>query len=72
MTFNKNQINTIEEAKEYPNYHSGFFKPEEKSIFDSPLLKPNNTLDKALLQDTAQLLNNWREAREKIKLKKWV
>ncbi|CAG8677185.1 8226_t:CDS:1, partial [Paraglomus brasilianum] len=46
------------EAKEYPNYHGGALKPEEKSIFDSNLLKPNDTLDKTLLQDTAQLLNN--------------
>ena len=70
MTFNKNQINTIEEAKEYPNYHSGPLKPEEKAIFDSNLLKPNDTLDKTLLQDTAQLLNIWRESREKIKKEK--
>jgi hypothetical protein len=58
MAFNKNNINTENEAKEYQNYFSGPLKHEEKSIFDSPLLKPNNTLDKALLQDTAQLLNN--------------
>ena len=67
MTFNKNDINTIDEAKEYSSYHGGPLKPEEKAIFDSNLLKPNGTLDKTLLQDTAQLLNNWRESREKIK-----
>ncbi|CAG8617007.1 3387_t:CDS:2, partial [Ambispora leptoticha] len=45
-------INTIDEAKEYSNYY-GVLKPEEKSIFDSNLLKPNGTLDKTLLQDIA-------------------
>ena len=70
MTFKKNDINTIDEAKEYSNYYGGARQPEEKSIFDSNLLKPNGTLDKTLLQDTAQLLNNWREAREKIKKEK--
>ena len=70
MTFKKIDINTIDEAKEYSKYHGGPLKPEEKSIFDSNLLKPNETLDKTLLQDTAQLLNNWREAREKIKKEK--
>jgi len=58
MTFNKNDINTIDEAKGYSNYYGGVLKPEEKSIFDSNLLKPNGTLDKTLFQDTAQLLNN--------------
>ena len=70
MTFKKDDINTIDEAKEYSNYYGGVLKPEEKAIFDSNLLKPNDTLDKTLLQDTAQLLNNWREAREKIKKEK--
>ena len=58
MAFNKNDINTIDEAKGYSNYHGGVLKPEEKAIFDSNLLKPNSTLDKTLLQDTVQLLNN--------------
>ena len=57
MAFNKNDINTIDDAKEYSNYHGGALKPEEKFIFDSTLLKPNSTLDKAFLQDTAELLN---------------
>ncbi|CAG8723093.1 10730_t:CDS:2, partial [Ambispora leptoticha] len=30
------------EAKEYSKYHDGPLKPEEKVIFDSALLKPNN------------------------------
>ena len=38
MTFNKNNITTPEEAKEYANYYGGVLKPEEKSIFDSSLL----------------------------------
>ncbi|CAG8667983.1 987_t:CDS:1, partial [Paraglomus brasilianum] len=46
------------EAKGYSNYYGGVLKPEEKAIFDSNLLKPNDTLDKTLLQDTAQLLNS--------------
>ena len=50
MTFNKNDINTIDEAKRYSNYYGGALKPEEKSIFDSNLLKPNGTLDKTLLK----------------------
>jgi len=58
MTFKKDDINTIDEAKEYFNYYGGVLKLEEKAIFDSNLLKPNDTLDKTLLQDTAQLLNN--------------
>ena len=58
MTFNKNDINTIDEAKGYFNYYGGILKPEEKNIFDSDLLKPNGTLDKTLLQNTAELLNN--------------
>ena len=58
MTFNKNDINTIDEAKKYSNYYGGVLKPEEKAIFDSPLLKPNGTLDKALLQHTAEILDN--------------
>ena len=49
MTFKKDDINTIDEAKEYSSYHGGPLKPEEKAIFDSNLLKPNDTLDKALL-----------------------
>ncbi|CAG8696880.1 5286_t:CDS:2 [Funneliformis caledonium] len=56
MTFNKNDINTIDEAKEYSNYYGGVLKPKEKAIFDSNLLKPNGTLDKALLQHTAKAL----------------
>ena len=58
MTFNKNDINTIDEAKGYSNYYGGVLKPEEKAIFDSNLLKPNGTLDKALLQHTAEILDN--------------
>ena len=53
MTFNKNDINTIDKAKEYSNYYGGVLKLEEKSIFDSSLLT-----DVSLIQDTAQLLNN--------------
>jgi len=67
MAFNKNDINTIDEAKVYSNYHGGVLKPEEKAIFDSNLLKPNGTLDKTLLQDTAQLLNNCKEAEASLK-----
>ena len=33
-TFNKNNINTIEKAREYPDYHGGKLKKdEEKNIF---------------------------------------
>ena len=53
MTFNKNDINTIDEAKGYSNYYGGVLKPEEKSIFDGSLLT-----EVSLIQDTAQLLNN--------------
>ena len=28
MTFNKNDINTIDEAKKYSNYYGGVLKPE--------------------------------------------
>jgi len=58
MAFNKTDINTENEAKEYPNYYGGVLKPEEKAIFDSGLLKPNGTLDKTFLQDTAELFNH--------------
>src|SRR6185437_11752337 len=57
-TYKKNDINTIDKAKEYSNYYGGVLKPEEKAIFDSNLLKPNGTLDKALLQHTAEVLDN--------------
>ena len=67
MTFNKNDINTIDEAKGYSNYHGGVLKPEEKAIFDSNLLKPNGTLDKALLQHTAEILDNWKQSKDKVK-----
>ena len=67
MTFKKNNINTIDEAKEYSNYYGGVLKPEEKSIFDSNLLKPNDTLDKALLQHTAEILDNWKQSKDKVK-----
>ncbi|CAG8700742.1 9685_t:CDS:2, partial [Funneliformis caledonium] len=66
----KNDINTIDEAKGYSNYYGGVLKPEEKAIFDSNLLNPNDILDKTLLQDTAQLLNNCREGKEKVKVEK--
>jgi len=67
MTFNKNDINTIDEAKGYSNYYGGVLKPEEKAIFDSNLLKPNGTLDKALLQHTAEILDNWKQSKDKVK-----
>ncbi|CAG8734011.1 12167_t:CDS:1, partial [Funneliformis mosseae] len=56
--------------KEYSNYYGGVLKPEEKAIFDSNLLNPNDTLDKTFLQDITQLLNNCREGKEKVKVKK--
>jgi len=67
MTFKKDDINTIDEAKGYSNYHGGVLKPEEKAIFDSSLLKSNGPLDKTLLQDTAQLLNNCKKAEASLK-----
>ena len=56
--FNKNDINTPEEAKKYPGYHGGELTPQEKEIFNDNRLQPNGTLDVSLLQDTAELLNN--------------
>jgi len=67
MAFNKNDITTIDEAKEYSNYYGGVLKPEEKTIFDSNFLKSNGTLDKTILQDTAQLLNNCKKAEANLK-----
>src|SRR6185369_11436538 len=46
MTFNKNDIDTIEKAKEYPDYHGGELTQPEKDIFDDYHL----ITDKALLQ----------------------
>ncbi|CAG8612694.1 742_t:CDS:2 [Paraglomus brasilianum] len=63
-------INTIDDAKKYSNYHRGALKPKERSIrsiFDSTLLKPNSTLDKAFLQDTAELLNVLKTSSKQIK-----
>ncbi|CAG8643291.1 11279_t:CDS:10 [Funneliformis caledonium] len=34
MTFNKNDINITDKAKEYSNYYEEVLKPEEKAIFD--------------------------------------
>ncbi|CAJ0625961.1 3106_t:CDS:2, partial [Entrophospora sp. SA101] len=62
MTFNKNDIDTIEKAKEYPDYHGGELTQPEKEIFNSDLLTPNGTLDVSLLQDTAELLNDCKKA----------
>ncbi|CAJ0892652.1 7379_t:CDS:2, partial [Entrophospora sp. SA101] len=62
MTFNKNDINTIKKAKEYPDYHGGELTQPEKEIFNSSLLTPNGILDVSLLQDTAELLNNCKKA----------
>ncbi|CAI2162239.1 17159_t:CDS:1 [Funneliformis geosporum] len=67
MAFNKTDINTENEAKEYPNYYGGVLKPEEKAIFDNGLLKPNGILNKTFLQDTAELLNNLKQSKEKVK-----
>ncbi|CAJ0630616.1 14143_t:CDS:2, partial [Entrophospora sp. SA101] len=58
MTFNKNDIDTIEKAKEYPDYHGGELTQPEKDIFDDDHL----ITDKALLQNTAELLNNCKKA----------
>ncbi|CAJ0647360.1 4544_t:CDS:2 [Entrophospora sp. SA101] len=58
MTFNKNDIDTIEKAKEYPDYHGGELTQPEKDIFDDDRL----ITDKALLQNTAELLNNCKKA----------
>lgn len=68
--FNKNDINTLEEAKNYPNYHGGALSQAEKEIFDSPLLAPDGTLDVSLLQDTARLLNVCKEAQANLKIEK--
>ena len=62
MAFNKNDINTIDEAKEYSSYHGGPLKPEEKAIFDNSLLT-----EVSLIQDTAQLLNNCKKAEANLK-----
>ncbi|CAJ0915284.1 2121_t:CDS:2 [Entrophospora sp. SA101] len=58
MAFNKNDINTPEEAREYLNYHGGELTQPEKDIFDDDHL----ITDKALLQNTAELLNNCKKA----------
>ncbi|CAJ0638445.1 8307_t:CDS:2 [Entrophospora sp. SA101] len=58
MTFNKNDIDTIEKAKEYPDYHGGELTQPEKDIFNDDRL----ITDKALLQNTAELLNNCKKA----------
>jgi len=66
-TFNKNDIDSIDKAKQYEHYTGGELSGEEKVIFEDNLLKPNNTLDKTLLQDTAQLLENYRKSKVKVK-----
>ncbi|CAG8638167.1 10218_t:CDS:2 [Ambispora leptoticha] len=58
MAFNKNDINTINEAKEYSNYYGGVLKPEEKAIFYSNLLKPN--------EEAALKINDLKEKGEAI------
>ncbi|CAJ0630610.1 14139_t:CDS:2 [Entrophospora sp. SA101] len=58
MTFNKNDIDTIEKAKEYPDYHGGELTQPEKDIFNDDRL----ITDKALFQNTAELLNNCKKA----------
>ncbi|CAJ0643936.1 1058_t:CDS:2 [Entrophospora sp. SA101] len=68
MTFNKNDIDTIEKAREYLNYHGGKLTDQEKEIFDSSLLTPNGTLDVSLLQDTAELLNDCKKAETNLKI----
>nr|CAG8584220.1 1636_t:CDS:2 [Entrophospora candida] len=58
MTFNKNDIDKIKKAKEYPDYHGGELTQPEKDIFNDDRL----ITDKALLQNTAELLNNCKKA----------
>ncbi|CAJ0834493.1 7486_t:CDS:2, partial [Entrophospora sp. SA101] len=70
MTFNKNDIDTIEKAKEYPDYHGGKLTDQEKEIFNSDLLTPNGTLDVSLLQDTAELLNDCKKAETNLKVER--
>ncbi|CAJ0840495.1 4961_t:CDS:2 [Entrophospora sp. SA101] len=72
MTFNKNDIDTIEKAREYLNYHGGKLTDQEKEIFDSSLLTPNGTLDVSLLQDTAELLNDCKKAETNLKIEQSV
>src|SRR6266511_664964 len=64
MTFNKNDIDTIEKAKEYPDYHGGELTQPEKDIFDDDRL----ITDKALLQNTAELLNNCKKVETNLKI----
>jgi hypothetical protein len=72
MTFNKNDINTIDEAKGYSNYYGGKLKGirggKTAKIFESSKLNDRDgKLDKTKLQDLAEFLNIYKTAKAKAK-----
>jgi len=69
MTFDKTQINTIDEAKS-AQYNGKPLTDEEKKIFDgknaAPLLDDTGNLKVIELQNTAELLNKVKQSQVKV------